>query len=189
MDFQHFNVKIFVEGELTVDLQRFIEVFHSWVAEQSMDEMMIDIADYRHVPAGPGVLMVGLEADYSIDHNRSRFGLRYNRKAPLEGNNQDRLRQAYQAAASACTRLEAEFAELKFSRRELEVFVNDRALAPNTEEARDQLRTEIDTFVRDQLGQADCEAQFNADPRQLLGAVVTLSNVPEADLERPLVLA
>ena len=63
MNLQHVRVKFFVDGELNVDLQDVINTFHGWVAEQSMDEMMIDVADYRHVPNGPSVVMVGLKVD------------------------------------------------------------------------------------------------------------------------------
>ena len=67
MELQHVNVKLFVEGTLQVDPERFIEVFHRWIREHTLDEMLIDIADYRHVPAGPSVLLVGFEADYSLE--------------------------------------------------------------------------------------------------------------------------
>ena len=57
------------------DLEQIVELFHQWVADQSMPEMLIDIADYRHVPDGPGSVLVGLESDYAIDHAGGRYGL------------------------------------------------------------------------------------------------------------------
>src|SRR5687767_4206861 len=104
MNLQHVNVKILVEGGLTVDPERIVKVFHRWVGEQSMDELLVDVADYSHVPDGPGVVLVGLEADYSLDHMQGRSGLRYNRKGPLEGTNLDRFHQAFAAASEACRR-------------------------------------------------------------------------------------
>lgn len=174
MNLQCVNVKVFVEGELSVDLERFIEAFHAWVAEQSMDELLIDVADYRHMHHGPGVVLVGHEADYSIDHTGGRFGLRYNRKAPLEGSNADRFRQALASAGQACSRLEKELEGLKFSRQELEVFINDRALAPNDEATRETLRAELSEFFAS-LGQSDCEIALETDSRRLTGAIVGLA--------------
>ncbi len=174
MNLQHVNVKIFVDGELTVDQEQFINIFHRLVAEQAMDQMMIDVADYRHVPAGPGVVMVGLEADYAMDHKDSRYGLRYNRKGALEGSNVDRMNQAYWAARNLCTLLESELDGLKFSETEFELFFNDRALAPNTPETLAEARPEIKAFLRDGLGQTEFEFDFNNDPRSLFGAVVKL---------------
>ena len=54
MDLQHVNVKIYVDGDLAVDPARFIEIFHGWIKEEAFDELLIDVADYRHVPDGPG---------------------------------------------------------------------------------------------------------------------------------------
>lgn len=175
MNLQHVNVKIFVDGDLSVDMERFIETFHRWVAEQSMDgELLIDVADYRHVPAGPGVVMVGLEADYALDHTRDRPGLRYNRKGATEGTNQDRFRQAFTAAANACHRLEEEFDTLKFSRQEFELFINDRALAPNTPETFAAVKPELESFLTDALGAAGFNIAHDADPRHLFGTAIKL---------------
>ena len=175
MELQHINVKFFVDGELNVDLEEFINVFHRLVGEQAMDEMMIDVADYRHVPDGPGIVMVGLEADYAIDQKDGRYGLRYNRKAPLEGSNQDRLRDAFDKAQKTCALLEGELTGVRFSRSEFELFINDRALAPNTPDTLASAQPEIESFLRDGLGQSEFEINFESEPRKLFGAVIRLS--------------
>ena len=72
------------------------------------DELLLDVADYRHVHEGPGVVLIGHQANYSVDNTDNRLGVRYNRKAPLDGTNQDRLTQATRAALTAFQRLEAE---------------------------------------------------------------------------------
>jgi hypothetical protein len=111
--------------------------------------MLIDVADYAHVSAGPGVLLIGHEANYSIDNRENRLGLLYNRKAVLDGTFQSRLAQAHRAALDACDRLEREESlagKLKFDRNALEVFVNDRLLAPNNNETWEALRPELEKF-------------------------------------------
>src|SRR5580692_979536 len=82
---QHINVKIFVADATPVDVGDAVGVFHQWIKDSVCPEMLIDVAEYRHVPAGPGVLLIGLEANYSFDERENRLGLLYNRKAPLEG--------------------------------------------------------------------------------------------------------
>ena len=80
---------------------------------------------------------------------RTAWDLLYNRKAALDGTFQSRLEQAYRAALEACDRLEQEAAfrgKLKFDRNALEVFVNDRLLAPNTDETWQALRPELEKF-------------------------------------------
>jgi len=175
MNLEHVNAKIYVEGVLTVDLQRFIETFHRWVAEQSAAELLIDVADYRHVPDGPGVVLVGLEADYAIDHRGGQYGLLYNRKAPLEGDNTDRVVQALHSAAWAAARLEAEFQPLRFSRRRFELFVNDRALAPNDAATRAACEPIFAAAIQAIAPDADRKIEFDPEPRRRLTAVVTLS--------------
>ncbi len=175
---QHVNVKIFVAGDLAIDLARFIEVFHSWTAEQSMAELLIDVADYRHVPNGPGVVLVGHEADYAMDNAGGRFGLLYNRKAPLEGTNADRFRQALQSAAYACQMLETEFASegpLKFSRQEFELFINDRAIAPNTAETFEACKSDLEAFLQATVGHDEFTLEHQSDPRRRFSVSVTSS--------------
>jgi hypothetical protein len=176
MEFQHVNIKIFVAEDRPVDLRKIIEVFHRWTASQTLDELLIDVADYRHVSAGPGVVLVGHEADYALDNARNRQGLLYNRKLPIEGSTADRVRQALRAAAAACDRLEAELAgELKFDRQQFELTINDRCLAPNTAETLAACRTELQAFLA-QLGHADARiVHADSDPRRRFGVSVQLS--------------
>ena len=174
MNLQHINLKIFVQGELTVDWSRFIEVFHRWTAAQSMPEMMIDVADYRHVPNGPGVVMVGHEADYFLDNTAGRPGLRYSCKVEQPGSNEDRVRGAFSAASTACVRLESELPGLKFSRTELALTINDRAVAPNTDETHAAVSAELPKILESVLGTGDMELEYHRDPRQLYGVTIKL---------------
>ena len=175
MTLEHVNVKLFVDGPLSCDLSRVIEVFHGWVANQSMPEMMIDVADYRHLHHGPGVVLVGLTEDYAMDHRGGDWGLLYNRKAARDGSNADRFAHALKSAGAACLRLEADVANLKFDRSRFELFINDRALAPNSEKTREPFAAELTAYVRDALGDDSAEISTDTDPRSRLGAVVQLS--------------
>jgi hypothetical protein len=37
-----------------IDLEAVIPVFHRWIQEQIFDELLLDVANYSHVPDGPG---------------------------------------------------------------------------------------------------------------------------------------
>ena len=178
MELQHVNVKLFVEGELTVDPARFIEVFHAWIREDRLDELLIDVADYRHVPNGPGVMLVAHEADYCMEDTGGRHGLRYSRKEALDGSNQDRFAQALAAALTASQLLEAHFAKegpLRFSRQSFELSVNDRALAPNTTETFDACKGDIQDFLDASFGAGVGTIEHRSDPRSRFAVVVTLT--------------
>ncbi len=176
MELQHVNVKIYVDGDLVIEPAAFIDVFHEWIREHTLDELLVDVADYRHVPAGPGVMLIGHEADYSMDNAGERWGLRYNRKAAVDGSSDDRLRQALRCAARACQLLEEHFngpESLRFSRREFELFINDRALAPNTPETLATCRPMLESFLTSALGHDDFSLEPRTAPRSLFGVAIT----------------
>jgi hypothetical protein len=178
MEFQHVNLKIFVEGELPFDPSRLINVFHHWIQDSALPELLIDVADYGHVPNGPGIMLIAHEADYSMDHTDGRWGLRYNRKAALPGGNEDRFRQAFSAASIACRKLEEAFATegpLKFSRTQFEVCINDRALAPNNPETAAAFESDLRVSLKNILGHEAFTLQTHPDRRRRVGAVVTTS--------------
>lgn len=179
MELQHVNVKIFVDGELPIEPARFIEVFHSWIRDSVLSELLVDVADYRHVPDGPGVLLVGHESDYSMDNTGGRWGMRYNRKAPIEGSNEDRFHQALGAAVNACRLLEEQFASegpLRFSRTGFDLFINDRAFAPNTADTFAACKPELERFLAGALGHNEFTLEHHANPRQRFGVSVKAAN-------------
>jgi hypothetical protein len=166
---QHINLKIFIENPGAIDLGDAVGVFHRWIKDEVCPEMLIDVADYLHVPAGPGILLIGHEANYSLDDRESKPGLLYNRKAALEGTFQSRLAQAHEAALAACDRLEQDPAfggKLKFNRNALEVFVNDRLLAPNSEETWQALGPELKKHF------PGAEIARQGEPRDLFRVVI-----------------
>ena len=43
-----------------------IATFHQWIAVHAVDEVLIDVADYSHVPGGPGVVLIGSDYNDSV---------------------------------------------------------------------------------------------------------------------------
>jgi hypothetical protein len=184
MELQHLIVKIPVEGELAVEPGVFIDLFHRWVAGQSMPELLVDVADLRHVPAGPGVVLVGYQADYAIDHMDHRWGLLYRRKDIVGGSDGDRLRQAVGAAAHACGRIERELnGQVTFSRSAFEIIVNDRLLAPNTPGTLTAITPDVEAFAREVLGHDGVTiTPHHPDRRRRCGVTVRSSHPFELDV-------
>lgn len=170
---QHVNVKLLVQNPEDFDLEALIPVFHNWIEEQIPGELLLDIADYRHVPAGPGVVLIGHQGDYSVDNTGNRLGVRYNRKAPLDGSNEDRLKQAARAALTACQRLESDSrlgGTLRFGGQEIEIFINDRLLAPNSDATRQAAEPELRAFAAKVFRGADYSVTYESDRRKLFRA-------------------
>jgi len=170
-ELQHINIKLLLKDPEKVDLHMVVPVFHSWIQGQIFDELLLDVADYSHVPDGPGIMLIGHEADYSVDNTDGRLGVRYNRKAPLMGTNRDRLVQATRAALSATQRLEQEL-NLYFNGRELEVVVNDRMLTPNTKETRGAIEPELKRFVDQLFDGGSYSLTYPSELRRLFGVTV-----------------
>jgi hypothetical protein len=133
MNVQHVNIKFFIENPEEVKLEEYLGIFNNWIQRRVTPELLLDVADYLHVHNGPGILLIGHEADYSLDNRAGRLGLLYNRKAQLDGSVQDKLAQAARAALTAARLLEKENG-VKFNGREVQVLINDRLFVPNTPE-------------------------------------------------------
>jgi hypothetical protein len=191
MELQHVNVKLLLENPDGVDLEPLIPVFHAWIQGQVCEELLLDVADYRHVSAGPGVVLIGHEGNYSLDNTDHRLGVRYNRKAVLEGSNQDRLRQAARAALAACQRLEAEprlGGKLRFNGQEIELSINDRLVAHNSAANREAIEPEVQLFCEKLLRGKRYSLSYSTDPRKLFSVSVKVSEpLPVADLLENLV--
>ena len=173
LELQHINVKLLLQDPEQLDLETVVNVFHSWIQEQVCEELLLDVADYRHVYRGPGVVLIGHEADYSIDNTNGRLGIRYNRKASVEGSNPDRLAQAVRAALIAAQHLQQDTHlnnKCHFNGHDIEIFVNDRILVPNTAETRQAAEGEFRTFLSALLGPVAYDLEFQTDRRRLFGA-------------------
>jgi len=146
MDLHKFCVKFFAEDPSAVKLDAFIPVYHRWIQKQAVEGMLVDVADYGHLPQSPGVLLVAHEADYCMDSMEGPLGLLYNRKTSAGGRLSDRIAGAFRAALGACVKLENEpefQGKLKFKAGSPVFIANDRLNAPNTEEAFQALRSDL----------------------------------------------
>jgi len=149
MELQKINIKVFTVEPNNVPLTDFIDIFHSWI--QATDGVYHDVADYSHMQAGPGIVLVADDANVSIDETSNRRGLLYSQKTKLSGSNVEKLSTVLRGALENCRRLEEEPAlrgKLRFSGNEVEILVNDRLLAPNSGAAFEEIRPEIDFLAR-----------------------------------------
>jgi len=168
---EHVHVTLFaLEPAAEQGLGGAIPVVHRWIQNADLPELLIDGADYRDVPDDAGVILIGDEANYGLDCEAGLLGLLYNRKARSEGSFEERLRLSYERALQAARMLEREpeFAGiLKFDPASLEVVVNDRLLAPNTEETWRLLKPPMQTVFGEMLGERAFTLDWaSADPRE-----------------------
>lgn len=164
----HFRVKLFAVTSPGFDLGNAIPVFHRWIQNKVVGELLIDVADYRHVPDGPGVLLVAHEAHYSLD---ATGALLYSRRTALPGTPPEKIAQAWEAATAAASILESEpefSGKLLFDRNRCEISVNDRLLAPNTPETRATLEPQLRRVLDQAWGAGAYQLEAAGEPRDLL---------------------
>jgi len=165
MNIQHVNIKFYLENPETVKLADFAAIFNTWIQQQRLEELLVDVADYLHVHHGPGIMLIGHEADYSLDNRAGRLGLLYNRKEQMEGTTEEKLVQATRAALTVAQILEKENG-LKFNGSEVQVIINDRLLVPNTVETFTALEPEIKSFFDQLYNGATYSLSHNDDRRE-----------------------
>jgi hypothetical protein len=175
MDLQKINVKVFFAESQPIPLTDFIDIFHSWI--QGSDGVYHDVADYSHMQAGPGIVLVASDANVSIDETDSRRGLLYSQKSKLNGSNLEKLNTVLRAALENCQRLEQEPAlrgKLRFVGNQVQIMVKDRLAAPNTGETFERIRPEIDFLARCLYASTNFTLSCDAkDPRQPLNVTIS----------------
>src|SRR5260370_25569521 len=150
MEVQRVQIKIYVtpDSARAVDPEAFIGVFHRWIKERVLAELLVDVANYLHVPKGPGVVLIGHGADYFMDQGEGRLGLLYNRKRagpPPADRVTDLVRRTLHAA-SLLEREPAFGGKLRFASSELVFRVNDRLAAPNRDATFEALKPELEAL-------------------------------------------
>jgi hypothetical protein len=182
MQAQKLQVKVFARAEPGVTPETFIPIFHAWIKNRVLPELMIDVASYAHVPKGPGVILIGHACDYFIDEGEGRLGLLHNRKRQAAGPT-ERLADAFRRALHAAILLQREPAlvgKLHFFTNELLFRINDRLAAPNTQASFDAVRPELDELVGTMLA-GPYELERVGDARSLFG--VRIVTPVQAELE------
>ena len=178
IELQHTNLKFYITDDSQVDPEEWNPVFQTWIQNKVSEEVLIDVADYLHVPEGPGMVLVGLEADYALDQSDGRWGLKYNRKAPLDGSNQDRLLRAFKTTLEGCDRIEQNEilkGKVKFRTDEFEIFFNDRGLVPNTPETLKASQPELESALEKLIPGKGFSLEPVTDPRERFGVTVKIS--------------
>jgi hypothetical protein len=186
MDAHKLQLKIYLTPETarTLDVEDLIPVFHRWIKQRTLPELTIDVANYRHVPRGPGVVLIGHGSDYFLDEGEGRPGLLHNRKraglAPAE-----RLSDLARRTLHAALLLEKDLAltgKIKFATNELLFRVNDRLAAPNSDATFTALKPELEALAKT-LFAAPFEMARVGGPKELFAVRINSgANAPLAAL-------
>ena len=184
MDSHKLAVKFFAQGSPELTHDAFIPVFHSWIQQHALkDHLLIDVADYAHVPEGPGTVLVSHQANLSTDRENGKLGLLYVRKQEIDGATTfpRRLASVFRAALEAAAKLEEEVTlrgKLKFRGDELSFRIYDRLLAPNTPATFEQVKPELQRFLSELYSGAPVTLTQAGKPDELFEIRVKAAATP-----------
>lgn len=157
MDLQQINIKVYTTEDSTINYTNFIKVFNRWMEEADSDDYL-NYADYSHVDAGPGVLLILKQVNYSIDNAFDEPGLLYNQKHDVQGENADKIRDALVETLSKCELLEtSEELEnaIHFNGSDILFMINNRNLAPNTADTAASIQSDLEPVLQKMYGDND----------------------------------
>jgi hypothetical protein len=177
---QRLSVKFFVRPGAPVDLAPFTPLFHRWIQGHTVEGLLIDVADYKHVPDGPGVILIGHDVDYGLDLTGGKPGLLVRRKRyDVRGDLADVLRDTLRRALRAAKAIQDDgTAGVRFDFDTVEVTLIDRLLTPNTEAGLAQVKPQVQT-VFDELYEGFDLRRGDADPRKNLSVIATAKTPAE----------
>ena len=174
-DLHRVSIKIACTGAFPA--RELVPVFHRWIQSSALPgHLLIDVADYDHVPEGPGIMLVAHEANIGLDLIGGQLGLAYYRKQPLDGDLAARLRTCVATALQACRMLEQDKTlggRLRFNAGAIEIFANDRLRAPNEPATYDAFQPTLDGLLRALYGDAKCTITRPSDARSRFGVSVS----------------
>lgn len=161
MNIDRLTVKFFVEEDADFVLTDVIPVFHRWIQTDAVPGLLIDVADYKHVPHGPGILLVGQDVDYALDLTDGRLGFLTRRKQIRQMALVDTLPEALAWAVQAVQRLEQDTG-WQLRADELEITLADRLHAPNTAETFTAVQDVVTAVLRGVYGDEPIDLVYGA---------------------------
>ena len=155
MNPQRIAAKFFVSPDPTadVDVAPFTPLFHEFIQKASVPGLLIDVADYAHVPNGPGIILIGNEVDYGLDSVGGHAGLLVVRKRYGSASLGEILRDTLAKGLHCVKAIEDDGRTgLSFSLDAVEVQIFDRLAAPNDSDSYEAAATQS---ARDVPGRID----------------------------------
>ena len=127
---------------LQTDVESFVHLFHNWIQEDKIpNHIMVDVVDYKHLPDGPGIMLIAHEGYFSLDFEDNELGLLYMRKTQLGDNVTETLSAIQQILdfAAELIRIDSAIGEKIEFLDEYQLISNDRYEFPNNLESEKKL--------------------------------------------------
>ena len=177
MYIERFCVKFPAQAPDGFDEANLIGIFQEWIRSEKIGGTLIDVIDYRHVPDGPGIMLVTYEINYMMEH-QDFYGLYVQRKwGKVEDQpHADAIVDLVKSSSKFGALLEKD-AGIILKGNEFHYISNDRLNAPNTDEAFEAAKADLS----EALGKIYSGASFSIErlqngPKERLTLVVKVDS-------------
>lgn len=177
MNSSRINFKVFMDQGAEVPTETWFEVFNTWIPAPEND-VLVDVADYRHVKNGPHTILVGHFANYALDTTEGRFGFLYARKRGLNGSLSGNLEEVITSGLRACKRLDEDdtlSGKVRFNGESIQIALTDRTDVDNNDQSFEALKGELTPILDRLYPGADYEISGTEDSRKALTANIKVS--------------
>ena len=179
MELQKFGVKLFLETNGSHSSKEFIPVFHTWIQEKVVeDHLLIDVADYSHIPDGPGVMLIAHEGHFSLDQEKCQPGIMYMRRAKMGGDFKERFNQVLSTTIKAANQLRNNDItnNVDFISNLFRFIANDRLYAENTIDNQNLYKEEIQKLLDQIYPDSIVEYENMSGEKERLAFTIRLSD-------------
>ena len=179
MDLQKFGIKLYLTTHGSFDSKDFIPVFHNWIQDKVVDDhMLIDVADYSHIPDGPGVMLIAHEGHFSLDQENYQSGIMYMRKTEIEGDFIQRFNKVLTTTIEAANRLAKNNInkDVDFKNNSFRFIANDRLCAENTADNQELYKHKIQKALDGTYPGCQCAFEDISSEYERLAFTVNFSN-------------
>ncbi len=177
------GVKFSLKQQPTLQPEDILPIFQRWIQEHTIEGMLIDVIDYKHVPDGPGIVLIADEFDLAYDLADGEIGLYYVRKRELPDTLERALRLVTSSALAAGRALEAEApGDIVFDFNSAKISFLDRIHYRNEPEIFESVRATLTETLSEIMGAHVLISRMYDDPRAIFALLCTF-NAANLDID------
>ncbi len=181
---QRLSLKFYF-ADISVDVEAFIPVFHRWIREHVVsNELLLDVADYKHILDGPALFLIGHTADYVIDMTDGKPGLQYVRKRELGTDLSKALEMTLSQALNGVKLMETDVelrGKLKLGADAATIAFVDRLNYPNNDTGAESAQAQLSDSLGAVFGVDASITRVDNDPREPLTFELHAPSAPDVD--------
>ncbi|MBF0240075.1 MAG: hypothetical protein HQM12_20425 [SAR324 cluster bacterium] len=173
---QRINVKLYTETAEKTKLEPLLDIFQTW---KEQDSQWLDLADYLHMPYGPGVVLFGTVRIFSFDLTDNKPGILYAHRSGLEGTLSEKLKSVLKQSWEYSKKLadDSKFpASISKNVQQFQLMINDRTQMPVSVAHQQALQQALISALTELLGHEKFQLSPLTETARACGFEIQLGN-------------